>query len=114
LWDGSAARKVNAVVERKDVEAALEARRELGRDYEADIVDSLVEKLERRLDERHPGPPPAKERRPGSITPLALGSIGCGVGATAIATTHGAAWLAVVAWLAIVAINAAYAQAWRR
>src|SRR5581483_8126036 len=100
-----------AVVERKDVEAALEARRELGRDYEADIVDSLVEKLERRLDERHPAPPPVR-RRPGSITPLALGSIGCGVGATAIATTHGAAWLAVIVWLAIAVINVAYAREW--
>ena len=101
------------MVERKDVEAALEARRELGRDYEADIVDSLVEKLERRLDERHPAPP-ARARRPGSITPLALGSIGCGVGATAIATTHGAAWLAVIVWLAIAVINVAYAREWRR
>jgi hypothetical protein len=103
------------VVERKDVEAALEARRELGRDYEADIVESLVEKLERRLDERHPPPaPPARVRRPGSITPLALGSIGCGVGATAIATSHGAAWLAVIVWLAIAVINVAYAREWRR
>jgi hypothetical protein len=103
------------VVERKDVEAALEARRELGRDYEADIVDSLVEKLERRLDERHPAAAtPARARRPGSITPLALGSIGCGVGATAIATSHGAAWLAVIVWLAIAVINVAYAREWRR
>jgi hypothetical protein len=101
------------MVERKDLEAALEARRELGRDYEADIVDSLVEKLERRLDERQ-APPPARPRRTGAITPLALGSIGCGVGATAIATSHGASWLAVIAWLAIAIINVAYAREWRR
>jgi hypothetical protein len=36
------------MVERKDVEAALEARRELGREYEPEIV----EKIERRLREQ--------------------------------------------------------------
>ena len=30
------------------MEAALEARRELGKEYEPDIVDAMVEKIERR------------------------------------------------------------------
>jgi HD-GYP domain-containing protein (c-di-GMP phosphodiesterase class II) len=38
------------MVERRDVEAALEARRELGKEYEPDIVEALVDKIERRLD----------------------------------------------------------------
>jgi hypothetical protein len=99
------------MVERKDVEAALAARHELGRAYEPEIVDSMLEKIERRLAERPPAP--AREyRHRGSFTPLALGSIGAGVGATAIATIHHQGWVAVVAWIAIVLVN--FAVAFRR
>jgi len=99
------------MVERKDVEAALAARHELGRAYEPEIVDSMLEKIERRLAERPPpAPAPAPQHR-GSFTPLALGSIGAGVGATAIATVHHQGWVAVIAWLAIVLVNFAVAYA---
>jgi hypothetical protein len=100
------------VVERKDVEAALEARRELGRDYEPEIVEAMVEKIEKRLEER------LRERRQPAPrhhyyeTRLALGSIALGIGATAVATDHNAAWLAVIAWIAIAVVNVA--NAWRR
>jgi hypothetical protein len=105
------------VIERKDVEAALQARRELGREYEPDIVEAMVEKIEKRLDERLQGRLPARAPAPvhrGAITPLALGSLGCGVAATAIATGNGAAWVAVIAWIAIAIVNLAVAVAWRR
>jgi hypothetical protein len=97
------------VVERKDVEAALEARRELGREYEPEIVDAFLEKIERRLEKLPPTAAPA-HRRQGSITPLALGSMGIAAGATAIAVTHDQSWLAVVAWIAIIIVNVAYAR----
>jgi hypothetical protein len=97
------------VVERGDVEAALKARQELGPEYEPQIVDSIVDRIEKRLDER------LKERR----TPaprhhdydmrVALGSIALGIGATAVATGNGAAWIAIIAWLAIAVVNVAYA-----
>ena len=95
------------MVERNDVEAALEARRELGKEYEPEIVDSLVEKIERRLDERKPAHTPS---RPGHELDfrVVLGSIGLGVGATAIATGNHQGWVAVIAWLAIVLVNVAY------
>jgi hypothetical protein len=102
---------VTAMVERKDVEAALAARHELGRAYEPEIVDSMLEKIERRLAERPPAAAPEHHHR-GSFTPLALGSIGAGVGATAIATVHHQGWVAVVAWIAIVLVN--FAVAFRR
>jgi hypothetical protein len=97
------------MVERKDVEAALEARRELGRDYEPEIVDAFLEKIERRLDQRPAAGLPAHPRQ-GSVTFLALGSMGIGVGATAIATVHHQGWVAVIAWIAIALINIAYAR----
>jgi len=55
-----------AVVERKDVETALEARRELGPEYEPQIVDSIVEKIEKRVDERLRAPAPG-------TTPMSCG-----------------------------------------
>jgi 3-mercaptopyruvate sulfurtransferase SseA len=97
------------MVERKDVEAALAARRELGRDYEPEIVEAFLEKIEQRL-EKLPPPTLPRQHRPGSITPLVLGSMGIAAGATAIAVTHNQSWLAVVAWIAIVIINVAYAR----
>src|SRR5258705_10909230 len=96
------------MVERKDVEAALAARHELGRAYEPEIVDSMLEKIERRLAERPPAAPPADRHR-GSFTPLALGSIGARVGAAAIATLHPQGWVAVVARIPIVLVDFAVA-----
>jgi len=95
------------VVERKDVEAALEARRELGREYEPELIEAFLEKIEKRLDERRR--PEPVQRRQGAITPLALGSIFAAVGATAIATGNGAAWVVPIIWLAIVLVNVAVA-----
>jgi hypothetical protein len=112
LKDGGQGHIVGAMVERKDVEAALAARHELGRAYEPEIVDSMLEKIERRLAERPPAAPVQATRHRGSFTPLALGSIGAGVGATAIATVHHQGWVAVIAWAAIVLVN--FAAAFRR
>ena len=97
------------MVERKDVEAALQARRELGAQYEPEIVDALVEKIEQRLDERE------RERRPAKpvhdLDPrVILGSLGIGIAATAIAVGNDQGWVAVVAWIAIVLVNLAYAR----
>jgi hypothetical protein len=95
------------LVRRDEVEAALQARQELGRAYEPELVDNLVEKIEQRLDAR------TRERRPAHPhspdTRLILGSIALGVGATAIATGNDAAWLAVIVWIAIAVVNLAYA-----
>ena len=99
-------------VERHDVETALEARRELGREYEPQIVDAFVERIERRLDER------GRERRPAERRPiplmLPLGSLGIGIGATgaSLGPTNGGAGgivVAIIAWIAIAVVNVAYA-----
>jgi hypothetical protein len=97
------------MVERKDVEAALAARQELGKDYEPEVIEAFLEKIEQRLD-RLPPPTLPRQHRPGSITPLALGSMGMGVGSTAIAASHHQGWLALVAWIAIAVVNVAYAR----
>jgi hypothetical protein len=95
------------MVESRDVEAALAARRELGKDYELEIVDSLVEKIERRLAEHAPAQ--AKEHH--AVTPLVLGSIGLGIPVTAVALSNapgaGGIAVAIVAWIAIAIANLA-------
>ena len=99
-------------VDRGELETALEARRELGREYDPQIVDAFVERIERRLDER------LRERRPAERKPipliLPLGSLGIGIGATgaALGPTNGGAGgilVAIIAWIAIAVVNLAYA-----
>jgi hypothetical protein len=95
------------MVERKDLEAALEARRELGPAYEDELVDGFLAKIDQRLATQRPAPP--EEQR--TVTPLLLGSIGLGIPVTAIALSnaHGGGGIAVaiVAWIAIGAANVA-------
>ncbi|HVH51418.1 MAG TPA: hypothetical protein VM690_04685 [Gaiellaceae bacterium] len=96
------------MVEPSDVHAALEARRELGPAYEDQIVDAIVEKIERRLATRK-----APEAAPhqGMVTPLVLGSIGLGIPVTAVALSNapgaGGIAVAIVAWVAIGVANLA-------
>jgi hypothetical protein len=99
------------MVERKDVEAALQARRELGPAYEPEIVDAMVEKIEKRLDERQ-----GERRLPargGHASPsVLLGSIALGIPVTAVALSNaqgaGGVIVAIIAWLAIAVANITY------
>jgi hypothetical protein len=88
-------------VEKRDVHAALEARRELGPAYDDEVVDALLAKIDERLDHRPPAAAPARHGPGFGSGVVLLGMFGCGVGATAIAVTHGAAWLAAVIWIAL-------------
>jgi hypothetical protein len=99
------------MVEREDLRAAIEARRELGEEMEPHVVDAFLERVEKRIDER-------LERKPAphrSVTPLALGSLFAGVAATgaALGPTDGdvgGTIVAIVAWVAIAIVNVAYAR----
>jgi hypothetical protein len=53
--------------ERDELHAAIEARRELGDDYEPQLVDQFLERIEKRLEERirdEPAHPRYPEARP--------------------------------------------------
>src|SRR5439155_17843985 len=54
------------MVEREDVHAAIEARRELGAELEPHIIDSFVERIEKRLRETR-ALPAKSHRREGSF-----------------------------------------------
>ncbi|MEX2210190.1 MAG: hypothetical protein WD689_00300 [Gaiellaceae bacterium] len=93
------------VIRRDELHSALEARRELGPDYDDQVVDALVEKIERRLSERRP---PARRSEPYHLG-VPLGSLGIAI--PLIGAAGGTAGFAgvLVACLAIVLVNLAYA-----
>jgi hypothetical protein len=99
-----------------DLEAAVAARKELGREREPELVEAFLDRIEqgidKRIDERL-----SQQRR--TVLPphaheltlrLPLGSIALGIGATAVANGMGGAGIAVaiVAWIAIAIVNLAY------
>jgi hypothetical protein len=99
-------------VDRGDVESALEARRELGPEYESQVIDAFLDKIDRRLEQRQVARQP-RERQPVPLL-LPLGSLGIGIGVTgaALGPTNGGAGgvlVAVIAWIAIAVVNLAYA-----
>jgi hypothetical protein len=99
------------MLERRDVEAALEARRELGPDYEPEIVEAMVDRIEKRLEERLRKRPVPEKQEHHAVTPLILGSIGLGIPVTAVALQNapggGGIAVAIVAWIAIAGANVA-------
>ncbi|WP_271217513.1 hypothetical protein [Streptosporangium carneum] len=103
--------------------ATIEARRDLGPDYEAALVESFVERLDATIAARvraeiqgngfHPQQPhaqhPPQRKGANPSIAIALGSMGIGVPLTAIgAGSAGTAGL-LLAWGGIVAINFAHA-----
>lgn len=88
--------------------AAAAARQELGGDYDGAVLESLVHRLDRRLDAGRP------RRAADAVTVvIALGSIGFGVlfAAAADGLGHAGATIAtIVAWVVIAIINIAHAR----
>jgi len=102
---------VSELIRRDEVREAVEARRELGPDYDDHLADALAEKVEARLEERLARLKP--QTRP-AITPLAISSIALGIPITAIAGgTAGAVGIAL-AWIGIAIVNLAAALGGRR
>jgi hypothetical protein len=93
---------------REELQAALEARKELGPSYEPELVERFLERVERRLEERRP-------QRTTAVDPvrLALGSIALGIPITAISVGNHNTVVALVAWIAIAVVNLAVALSGR-
>ena len=90
--------------ERDQLHAAIEARRELGPDYEPQLVESFLARIEQRLEERQ-APLPSRKIDHHAITPIVLGSLGVSIPLIAIAGHDpGLAGIALVC-VAIVLVN---------
>src|SRR6266540_5584882 len=105
---------------REDLAAVLATRRELGRDYEHALVDSLAERLEHVIDARVQARI-ADHSRGGRVETasqraqlqLGIASIALGIPITAIAGGIGRVTGLVVAWGGIAAVNVAHALSQR-
>jgi hypothetical protein len=100
------------VIERDEVRAAIEARRELGQELEPELIDAFVERIERRLDEIGTARQPARHERSGDDKTLALGivSLAVAIPLTAIGVTQAGLVGLVIVWIGIVLVNLAYSQ----
>ncbi|MBB5631339.1 hypothetical protein [Sphaerisporangium krabiense] len=116
---------------RDELRATVEARRDLGPDYENALIESFLDKLDTTIDARvraavatqngHPdgyapplgGPQPAPGKhhaqRVDPSLPIALGSLGIGVPLTAIAAAGAGPGGLFLAWTGIVLVNVAAA-----
>lgn len=110
---------------REDLAAALAVRRELGPEYEAELVEGFLDKMDTaiaaRVDTQVAERLAATERRSddsGDSNPtpgvIALASMGLGIPLSGIAGGIGELPGLVVAWLGIVGVNVAYNWGRRR
>lgn len=97
------------VVPRDELQAAIEARKELGTEMEPAVIDSFVERVERRLAERAEESERSLKRRRDHQKDMVLGAMGISIPLLAIAAifTGLAGVLAVCAALAVIAIASA-------
>ncbi|WP_327092825.1 hypothetical protein OIE66_19950 [Nonomuraea sp. NBC_01738] len=110
---------------REDLQATLDARRDLGPDYEAALVESFVERLDATITARvqaelgttqvkkqkNSNNNPKQHGGGAAMIPVALGSLGLGIPLTAIASSNAGLVGLLLTWAAIVAINVAAAVA---
>ncbi|WP_395295912.1 hypothetical protein ACF9IK_22360 [Kitasatospora hibisci] len=112
---------------RRDLDATLQARKDLGKEYESELVDSFLARLDSRLDARLDsrverrvaermedyGPAPhLRHHRGFGRSKLPLASLVLGIPLTAIATDGGNGGFSglmglVVCWAGIVGVNVA-------
>lgn len=108
-------------VGRQEVEALLETRRELGPSYDAALVDSFADRIERAVAERVDAQVEMRARssrrddaRDNKQLALGIVSLGTGIPLTAIAAEYSGLLGMLVAWAGIVGVNAAHALRGKR
>jgi hypothetical protein len=96
---------------RKDLRAAVAARQELGPEYEPEIIDGFLARLDAQTAQHLATPPvkaekPSRESDPGGLA-LAIVSVTAGIPITAIAAAQEGVFAIVVCWGGLVGINLA-------
>ena len=91
---------------RDELQSAIEARKELGAEMEPAVIDSFVERIERRLGERDEQRENALKRKRDHQKEMVLGAMGISIPLMAIAAIFAglAGVIAVSAAIVIVAI----------
>lgn len=92
------------MVERNDVAAAIEARRELGAELEPQVIDAFIQRIEHRL------PKPTPRASDDKVLALTIISLVAAIPLTAIAITQSGLIALVVVWAGIVLVNLSYSR----
>jgi VIT1/CCC1 family predicted Fe2+/Mn2+ transporter len=103
---------VSKRVPREELEAAIEARKELGAELEPQVIDAFVERIERRLSERSAASERALQKRREHQKEMILGAMGVSIPLFVVAAifTGLPGILAVCAVLAVIAVVTARSQ----
>jgi len=91
--------------EREALQAHVAARRELGPEYEPELVDSFLERVEGKLDRRNRGQAARRESEHHPITPLVLGSLALSIPLIAVAGAQAGPFGVAMVCIAIVLVN---------
>jgi small-conductance mechanosensitive channel len=93
-------------VPRQDLEAAIEARKELGAEMEPHLIDAFVERIERRIAERTEESERSLKRKRDHQKEMVLGAMGISIPLLGIAAvfTGLAGVIVVCAALAVIAV----------
>ena len=96
-------------VDREEIEAAIEARKELGAELEPAVIDAFVARIEKRMVKRDDQREKALKRRRDHQKEMVLGAMGISIPLMAIAAifTGLAGVIAVCVAIAVVAIVSA-------
>ena len=94
------------VIPRDELEAAIEARKELGAEMEPAVIDAFVERIERRLEQRAGESEQALKRKRAHQKEMVLGAMGISIPLFALAAIF-TGLAGVCAALAVIAITAA-------
>jgi hypothetical protein len=97
---------VSELIKRDELASALEARRELGKDYEDEIFEALLERLDRRLQEHGADRERALHKRREHQKEMMLGAMGISIPLIVVAGIFGgvAGIGLVCAALAVIAV----------
>jgi hypothetical protein len=96
---------------RKDLRAAVAARQELGPEYELEVIEGFLSKLDAQTAQHLATPPvkaekPSRESDPGGLA-LAIVSVTAGIPITAIAAAQEGTIAIIICWGGLVGINLA-------
>ncbi|GAA5004086.1 hypothetical protein GCM10023317_38120 [Actinopolymorpha pittospori] len=103
-------------ISREEAEATLNARKQLGEDYEPALVESFVERIDAtiearvdaRVEQALKGVKPAKPKNDDHVLALAIVSLGVAIPMTAIAAHEGGMAGMLITWIGIVLVNFLY------
>jgi hypothetical protein len=101
---------------RKDLEATVEARRELGPEFEPELVASFLDRLDGEMKDRLKtlSKKQRESQREDTSIPIAIGSFALGIPLSAIAGGQAGLPGLVTAWAGIAIVNIAHAWSHRR